>query len=344
VRARHVPALLSLAIGFQAAPAAAATEAPRIVVLADPDAARDQNLLAADLRSRGFEVVLTDVGEGDERERTASATTRLHAVAVLRVKDHGDLIEVWISGDPDKPARMRDTVAPFSDTQEAHSDAVVRAIELMRATLIEVRSTANAAKEPAPSRPAPAPRLPEIIISRSAETARQRSVSLAVGLGPLHGSGGATTAFVAPLDLRLALPHPWAISLRAVVPVRNAWIRQAEGTAHIVPLLIGASAWITPWRGGVLVPFLGAGASAVVLRLSADANPGYEDYAARYVAFMPQVTAGTSVRLTELLGIRGELWAGSMIPHARIRFVDHEAGSWGQMVTGAALSVEVWPF
>ena len=146
---------------------------PRIVVIGVPGAQRQQNQLVEDLRSRGFEVVETDIGPGDEHERASSSTYRLHASGMLRLRGTGNLIEVWVANEPGGAAQLREVVAPFEATDASRNDAVVRAVELLRASLIEIRraqtpvalpSSSTRSPEPAAS-PTPAP--PRFLHSQS---------------------------------------------------------------------------------------------------------------------------------------------------------------------------------
>jgi hypothetical protein len=315
----------------------AADDPLRIAVVADPGTERWQNQLAEDLRSRGFEVVITDAGSGDERECASSATLRLGAVAVMRLKHHAELIEVWVSGSPDMPARMREAVAPVSSTDRAYGDAVVQAVELMRASLIQVRrqmaAKARSAKTPVPepvSDQAPAPRQPQ----------RYSSLAVSAGVGPLLASGGSSPAFGMPLDVRFALSPKWGVDLIGFVPLRKGWLQEPEATARVSPLLLGAGVSLTPWSGAVLVPHFGASVQAAVLDLSAEARPGFIGGTERRYAMVPALRAGILVRMTDAFGLRLEGWAGAAVPKTNVRFVDRQVGSWGPVVGSVALMLE----
>jgi hypothetical protein len=332
--------LIVAAVACSAAANTYAADDPplRIAIVADPGTERWQNQIAEDLRSRGFEVVITDPGGGDERECASSATLRLGAVAVMRLKHHEELIEVWVSGSPDMPARMREAVAPVASTDRAYGDAVVQAVELMRASLIQVRrqmaAKAKAAESHAPEpipEVAPAPRKPE----------SYSSLAVSAGVGPLLASGGSTPAFGMPLDIRLALSPTWGVDLLGFVPLRKGWLQEPEATARVSPVLIGAGASATPWRGSILVPHIGASVQAALLDLSAEARPGFVGGAERRYAIVPALRAGILVRMTDAFGLRLEGWGGAAVPQTNVRFVDRKVGSWGPVVGSVALMVEV---
>jgi hypothetical protein len=333
--ARVVAALACAA----AAHALAADEPPlRIAIVADPGTERWQNQLAEDLRSRGFEVVITDPAGGDEHECTSIATLRLGAVALMRLKQHEELIEVWVSGSPDMPARMREAVAPVAATDRAYGDAVVQAVELMRASLIQVRRQLAAKTKTAE------PRAPEPI-AEAAPFPRQpdsySSLAVSAGAGPLLASGGSSRAFGIPLDIRLAMSPSWGVDLLGFVPLRKGWLQEPEATARVAPLLLGAGASVTPWTGTILVPHLGASVQAALLDFSAEARPGFVGGAQRRYAVVAALRAGVLVRMTGAFGLRLEGWAGAAVPQTNVRFVDRKVGSWGPVVGSVALMGEV---
>jgi len=329
-------AAISLSLASSTAVAQQPVPKPRVLLLAERGTERERNFVLGDLQARGYEVL--DAPDG---EPAASATARMDAMAALRIRD-GGLIEIWVSGPSLGAATLRDMVAPYSSADEARTDAVVRALELLRAHLIEVHPPPRAL-EPEPRRSSHSGQ-PQAAPDRAPQLPGQRvRIGISAGAGWLKASGGVGAALGVPVEIRI-LPAPgWGLAAGVFLPVRSGSLSAPEADATVSPTLMNAGFWACPWSGGWLAICPEAGLSVAVLSMSAEANAGYVGHAGTALTGIAWVGAEVSIPLASSLALRAGGRGGATIPGDRIRFVGREVATWGPLVATGSISAE-WVF
>jgi hypothetical protein len=270
--------MLVLALLAHRAPPATAGSAQRVVVVRalDDDGPAHQvtTLLEAELKAAGFEMVEIDPDPrgGADVEVVAAAWTRLQPVAILVIvaplaphagtgtdvtANAGPAIDFWIE-DPAIGRRSARRIEVTGAANVAAADLALKAVEILRGTLVEV----TIARAAVPASPESDIAAPKGDIGRPAAppppaTARffAEGFGLAVGAGALGGTGA--PASVAPLlSLGWGSTSGYALRLTASdlgstaelsaeggsVRVRQGWLlveglRAFRASARAQPLL-----------------------------------------------------------------------------------------------------------
>ncbi len=230
-----------LSLLFALAVAGRAGASPRVAVVrgeheADPEGLEPR--LRAELESAGFEVVIVRVEQPasrDQLEATARRTESFAAIALIRPAG-GEAVDVWVIDRVTGKTVLRRIEAPTASA-ETGSILAVRAVELLRASLIELhlRTTPSGEIEPEPEverfaelpkeavpppRPEPVPPKPK--------PEKPRPVAPPPRPAPHYAFGLALEGVVSPGGLDLAFapgasffwqPAPeWALGLSIVGP------------------------------------------------------------------------------------------------------------------------------
>jgi hypothetical protein len=151
------PATLAVLLALGFAPPSAHAEAPARVVLVRPAPSQPwaEEMLtraAGELRAAGFEPVLADAAPGED-PRAAFRRLDRDAVAVIALAS--DDAEIWVEDRLTGKISIR-AAKLASDPRRPASDVAIEAVELLRASLIEltVRSRAPVTTKAAPPRAA----------------------------------------------------------------------------------------------------------------------------------------------------------------------------------------------
>ena len=153
--------------------------------------------------------------------------------------------------------------------------------------------------------------------------------------------GGLTPSLQALLEVGL-LPRPWlSIELVVGVPVVPPQVSSAEGEARLDPLLLAVQARLLFRRQDRIGLSVGAGAGALLVRMSGTAQAGYLSAVDWVASSLLYGLGGLSIRLSPRWRIGVEAVLGLALPRPVASFGEHEVGSFGRPLLGGALGVEV---
>lgn len=325
-------------------PAAEAAAASRVVLLRAPtdDALIEQGntLLAAELRAAGFEVTpLMRDPSRDIRSDIEAASTKLGPIATFAIRPASDgaAVELWLEDRVTGKLVIRRIV--IDRKREAASDLAVRAIELLRGSLVEVIL---------PSPNARAGSSPPVDVARWVSTAVQARApyfssgpGIAAGATALATLGlGMTFAPTARASWGTAGGLVARLSLTAFGP--GIELRRPEGSANVRQALLvieGARAFRSGARFQPLVV-----ASAGFRRMSVDGAGTSSLFAgATGVAYALVISAGggLAARLSDhvALVLESELLFAAPSTHILIASTDAGlAGGFGWNTTLCAVA------
>ncbi len=308
--------------------------------------------LRAELEALGFRVIVLPGSEHPpSREALEAAARDAGAVAAVRIVPSQKGVEVWVADRATGKTVLREVVAAQPGSAAGTSTIAVRAVELLRASLMEVESatpppgevtvtpTVRAAALPRARDEAPAPPPPP-----------PRPLGISVQLGPAVAlaAGGVDPTLHMLIDLRW-VPGQWlGVDVCGLVPTSPARIETAEGTSLVTLALLGAGAHIAlaPLLGDRSAeprwtPTLGAGVAAAWLQLEGVANPPYAGREEDVGMVAPYVRAGLGVTALPHLRVRVDLMGGATAPRPVIRHGTNETAAWGPIFGLGSVGAEV---
>lgn len=330
----------------------AASGEPARVVLVRPGAA-DPSITEALIRIRGelvadgFDVELLDAQSASAPRPTmddAGQQAGSAALIGLFLAPDGQAAELWVV-DP----RTNETLVRRIDTRgEAREHIVevlaVRAVELLRASLVELlmssRRSAASAAAPPPSEASPQVSRPE---ERSRVDASRRSMwGVELGGGLLASPGGIGPALLLVARLRVAPPGPieGRVSLaglgtapRVAGPQGSATVQQRLGLVELAVL---------PWPELRLRPRFSVGLGALHVAVDGEASWPYRGgHSARW-AFAADAGAGVELGIMRRIDVVVEAHALVAHPYPVVRFVETEAARGARPALLGSLSLVGW--
>jgi hypothetical protein len=295
--------LIAVAALALAGPAAAAS---RVALLrsggGDALTRQAETLLAAELRASGFEVVTRERAPAlDLRADIDAAATALHPIAVLAIATtSGAAAEIWLSDRVTGKLVIR-RIEAGADGDPAASLAL-RAVELLRGSLLEITVEQ-------PATPAPRPAAPPDVARFVATTAPGHRAFFVEGLGLSLGGAALGTPTVPGLRYAPALRLSWggrrSFCLRLSVmgpgssgdaPVHDG--ASLLGTAHVRQDLALLELVQAFRRDARVQPFVSLGAGVLQVRVAGSgASPVFADRAGRSLSAAMSTGAGVALRL-----------------------------------------------
>lgn len=303
-------------------PAVARAGAPKIAVLREgldePAAAR----ISAELAEGGFDHVELIDPDG----ALASDT-----LAIVRAARTGAGIEVCTRRAPAARRLRCEVVRPEPHAGASDATLPLRAVELVRAALLDVprkrlRYVLPDADDP-PEAPPPRPSLPRFGLEAAPAAlftsghAPAPGVVIAARWMPARFIGAGAWTFVPLLPSRLSAP---------------------EGSATVRAAMIGGGLRLaTRIASGPCVPSLELGAAGVWLHVAGDATPAYAARDVDRIVGGPYGRAGVSVDVARGFGLRADLLSGAAFPRPDIVFAGRTVTSWGRPFFIASIGVDL---
>jgi hypothetical protein len=320
-----------LSAALVAAPSRA--DAPRIVLITDQADAAIVPSLRAELRSLGVDVVEVPKNDQEVLPGDLSAAARsLHAVAAFRVLVSSHKVEVWIADRLTGKVVLRETFAEGEGSKVEERVVIVRAMELLRASLMEL----EAPHPPRGELPAP----PALAAAAGVQPERERFF---LGLAPAaaYSPGGAMPAFGATAALGVRMGW-FGAGIAAGTTLTPARLVGTIGTAEMTTRWIGGEALVlrppgpSPWK-----PRAGVGLAAVFTGLHGIAvapRPSRND---SLVAAAPTIHADLGYAFVR--NLRATLGATALVPlrFNTIVFAGQDVGTYGRLILVGSLGVEV---
>ena len=285
--------------------------------------------LVAELESLGFRAVILDpAAEPTSRAsletaaRSAGAIAAIHAVS----SEHG--VEMWIADRVTGKTVLRE-VASTDDAPDRDAALALRAVELLRASLLEVAL-------PAPP-PGEVPATPEIRekmqLPASDALAAQPAPALRFALAPgvLLSPGHLGPAGSLTLDLAwIPSDHVGLVGL-AAIPLTRPQVAGAAGSADLAVLLAaGGARFLFTTRESRWAPSADLGAMVVSLWSKGTANPGFTAGTSSAVTAALFARLGVAFAPIPSLRLRADVLAGVVPQGVSIQVAGQEIATWGR--------------
>ncbi len=308
----------------------------RILLLVDRAERGLSDRVRAELVALGFDV-RGSAGEDtpSSREALEDAARAVEAIAALRIRPSRAGVEVWLTDRVTGKTLLREVVLPRAGSQ--HDDAIVavRAVELLRASLLELDEAHPARGEVAPNeslrdfvrKPDPRHATPTATLDLSGAL-----VSSPGGIGPaaaVRVGGG------------YAVSERWRLSLSALMTLLASRLSVPEGTATptISLFLLGTEGAVL--SGSRLELRLRAEAGVHWLHVVGEGEAPSEGRRENAVAAAGALGLAGVVFLGGAVRLRLDGSLGATAPRPVIRMLDREVAYWGRPFTVLALGVEV---
>jgi hypothetical protein len=305
-----------IALVMLAAFAAHARQAERVVLAVTDGSSTTSQRLEAELRSLGFEVIVSfRASAGESQAALAQMARNESALAAVRVVDNGTTAELWIADLVTDKTFFREIVIA-ADTRDGADDSIaVGVAELLRAILKEVDMRRAA--------PAERPRPPVV---------RRSTFWLALGARADFSLRQLQPSMLALGTLGWQSAGGFGFEALGAITVVPATVEQPLGRATISSMLLGAGSTFDWQPLGSLASFragLGMFASRVQVQGDDVVEPITAESNAMW-AFGPYLHASPALAMTSFMKVRLELGALVALNAPRVLFADQPLATWGR--------------
>lgn len=293
--------------------------------------------LRAELIDAGFEVVEVERTPGDSRaevEDAASGTSSFATVSMNRT-GVGAFADIWISDHVTGKTVVRRL--EVGGASNAAAVLAIRAMELLRASLLEVAATERTSSPP-PVAPPDVLQWVEPAIPERPATRRRTFQGGALGIGVLglHGLRGVGLAVGPTVRISYGPVRPWFLRLTLAGPLVGPELDATAGSATVqqefASLDVGFATDAKP-----LGFFAWAGIGAFDLHTAGSAVAPYHSTSDGVVSFVSTLGVGGVVRLGARTAFTADLAVLSLDPRPVVIIGGHDAGSTGAPSLGVSL-------
>jgi hypothetical protein len=334
-----ITALLVIAIGWPGASAAvtAPTDpAPQrrapLILLVSPNTNAVFTRVRAELRSLGFDVeVARDAGASSSRAEIEVISRGSDAAATIQIAPDAAKVGVWLLD----RSTGRATLAALLPSGSDPALVALRAVEALRASLIDVHTLVPNRLEraaPAPSEPIALP------------TPRVSPTWFGASFGPaLAVSAGRIGISFHALAVGHWMPSAhFGLEVLGLVPLTSARWSAAEGTASLSFGLMGLGARYRPIIGRAWSVDVAAVLAAARLHgEGVPANDGFfGDQRDTWMA-TPLIRLGAGVEIAPSLRLRAEAVGAATLSPLVYTFADGSRATWARPLVIASIGLEV---
>jgi hypothetical protein len=283
----------------------------------------------AELASLGFATKEIAVDEGADTASLEAAAKTSGAAAAIRVVRSDKRAEVWVVDRVTGKTLLR-TVTCGPD-ENATNVLAVRAVELLRASLLEVEAnhpsrgdvavTATVRRVVAETHPAAPPRAPP---RPEAPPPFAAGVGFAADVLP-----SLSPAFEAQVALAW-MPSRLGVEIFGTIPLSSSQVCNDAGCAFVTAAMFGGGLrWVPTSRSARVQPSLGAGFAGVVAHAEGRAAAPYSSATSDAAAAVAYAVVGFGVLLGSHVRIGLDVRAGAALPPVPIRFAGTQVAQWG---------------
>ncbi|AUX42101.1 uncharacterized protein SOCE26_035280 [Sorangium cellulosum] len=350
-RAQALFGALALLLCLCAASPAAAAEPARVVLVrpsaADPSISEALIRIRGELVADGFDVELLDSHSASTPLPAMDDAGQLAGSAALIglfLAPDGQSAELWVV-DPLTHKTLVRRIDTRGEAQEHIAEVLaVRAVELLRASLLELLMSSRRPAAPAAAPPPPREVSPQVPprAARPPDPPRRSMWGVELGGGLLVSPGGVGPALLPVARLRFAPLGPIEGRLsfaglgtapRVAGPQGSATVQQRFGLVELAAL---------PWPELRLRPRFSAGLGALHVAVDGEASWPYRGVRSAQWAFAADAGAGVELGIMRRLDVVAEVHALVAHPYPVVRFVETEAARGARPALLGSLSLVGW--
>lgn len=253
------------------------------------------------------------------------------AIAALRVRASRSGVEVWIMDRITAKTVLREVVLSTGDDESA---VAVGAVELLRASLLEVEQPGFRKREVAPS-----PAVSRLVAAPQGKTGR---LALALGPAAALSPGGLGVTPHVDVWLRFEASDHFALFTRVVLPTLPATLDAPEGRATVTlsTAAVGADALLFSPESAVRGR-AGVGVGAVWAHMEGTAAQAFVGRGDDVVAALVFAHVGGHASLGRHVRVFADVSLGIASPRPVVRFAARNVGAWGEPVAIASVGLEL---
>jgi hypothetical protein len=314
---------------------------PRVTIAVDDVDDAVAVRLGAEMEQLGFAVEVVQAPEAaPSRELLEAAARDRGAIAAFRIVRSRSGVEVWVFDRFTRKTLLREViVGEEPEPAERASIVATRAVELLRASLLELASSPQVLSD------MEVPRAAKRLIAPRRKRRRHTGPVFTLAAGPaiVASPGGIGPSLHAQIEIGLRLSPRLFASALVSLPALVDTIEEDAGRAMVAPILAGAALTLSmrPFSRA-LQPSLRVGLAAAFLRMEGEtARDDARGQAATTSSILP--FAGVALRLA--LGRRVRIAAatdvGTAMPQPSVRFLGERVAHWGMPVVVASAALEI---
>ncbi len=333
---------LSLCAGI---PALANDAAKVLVVLDGEEETAVARRICRELGALGLEAETVEAVADYTAHHSLEELARSNgALAVIKIELGSGALEVWVA-DLVTGKEVYRSVEVVAGSEPAASVVAVEAVELLRASLMELHSArppngevkptpaiTEFSEPPAPPPPPSPPPRPKILFIDLSPTLSFPGTDS----GP---SMGLTASFHGRLAKRLRL------GIRGLVPLVAASKTVPEGEIKIAPALVAAELLVALNKiDARVVPELGAGFGAAFFMVRGIAGTGFTPGEFTLVSAFPYIKAGLSIWLTRILALHADVAIGWTTVANTVQVAQRNVVDLGRpwIIASVGLAIAIW--
>jgi hypothetical protein len=329
-----------------------AVAAPGVVVLLQPTPAsagvrRCMTRIRDELTTDGLNVTILDRGPSNDPFSVAEALGR----------ERGSLATITLMGDPDRgPAELwivdriaghgavRRIVAPTDELARVPEILAVRALEILRASALELLVLSNRAAsdqaKAAPTVVSPAP----VSSPVRAPVRSDEEVGFAIetGVSLLQSVGGPGLAVVPLVRFQIQSTRAWFARLSLAGLGTQPRVEAAQGSARVGHELALIEVGAAFRRDKRVRPVVSVGAGALRVTVDGDGSWPYEGRRGGHWATAVGGAAGIMAKISAQLSLAVELHVLWAAPYPVVRFSGADAATVGRPAVFAAITLGAW--
>ncbi len=291
-------------------------------------------LLRSELESLGLVVETVDKGADEviPRDLKLAAHDR-KAVAAVRVLVSSGVVEVWIADRVTGKVVLREVMAEDAESKISESTVVLRVVELLRASLMEVD-----APHPARGELAPPPKLYDVV-GFPDEAGRLR---LELGPSVIVSAGGVGPSLAAQFEVGYRLLSQLTVRGFGAMSMLAGRIKAVEGSASVNTRLVGLGIELhtrvseSRWQA-----FARLGVGLLSLDSRGQTSAPYVGYERNDTGLAFLLGVGTRFRLTRNLAVSAALEGARALHPVAMQFNDKTVARFGTGVALGSLGIVV---
>lgn len=340
-RARAV-AIVASALGV-AAPVSASSGHVALVRQegADPTITEAIHRIRGELVAEGFDVSEVDSPtESVSPAGNAAPETGTLATIDLSVDRETHIAELRVVDHITNKVVIRRTVVDESNAPHMAEVLAVRAVELLRASLLELLIDADRPAQ------APSPRVEARDAShwaaRALPLARESEWGVELGACVLADFGGVPPAVLGLARVRRTLVPSFGVRVTIAGLGTQPRVEAATGSANVAQDMGLLEVMATPWRDSVIRPFASLGAGALYSSVDGQTKPPYAGRQSAQWAAAIDGGIGAEARIGRRFGLSLEAHGLLAQPYPAVEFVGVDVARSGQPSIVGSLSVVGW--
>jgi hypothetical protein len=299
------------------------------------------NLIQGELTGDGFDVVLVESADESQSTDAGTPDRRIVASIEVTVDEGGRAAELRVIDRLTNKTVSRHTEVDSVETAQVAQILAVRAVELLRASLVELLI-----EEPA--KPLVLARKDQTArvsrwVERSLDRVRRSTWGFDVGAAGLVGFGGIEPAVLGLVRARASMSR--SLQLRATFAGLGTEpdVSSSVGSARLTEQLGLLEGVLSLWPESVVHPVVSVGVGAIYITADGQAGGLYRGVSAWALGLIEDVGSGVAIRLDRSFEVSLEVHAFFTQPSFVFQFADQSGPGVSQPSLLGTLTIVGWP-